>query len=48
MKLYPKKFIEAALADGPGGIHIVLKGTHPNGVKFICIGYRYCVAAAYT
>ena len=39
--LFPKEFISDALEGGPGGVHIVLKGTHPNGVKLIAIGYRY-------
>ena len=39
--LYPKEFIEDALKDSPGGVHIVLKGRHPNGHNLIAIGYRY-------
>ena len=39
--LYPKKFIEATLADCPGGCHIVLEGTHPSGQQLIAMGYRY-------
>jgi hypothetical protein len=25
----------------PGGVHIVLKGTAPNGIELIALGYRY-------
>ena len=39
--LYPKKFIESALHGAPGGVHIVLEDTHPNGQKLVAIGYRY-------
>ena len=39
--LYPKKFIEDALTDAPGGVSIVLAGTAPNEQKLIAIGYRY-------
>ncbi len=38
--LFPKKFIKDALADAPGGVHIVLQGTYQN-VPLIAIGYRY-------
>lgn len=38
--LYPKKVIEDALKESPGGVHIILKGTlHENTI--IAIGYRY-------
>ena len=39
--LYPKEYIEKVLENSPGGVHIVLKGTAPNGVDLIAIGYRY-------
>jgi hypothetical protein len=39
--LFPKDFLEDALKDAPGGVHIVLKGKAPNGVDLIAIGYRY-------
>ena len=39
--LYPKKFIDDTLKGCPGGVHIVLKETHPNGATLVCIGYRY-------
>ena len=39
--LYPKEYIEKALENAPGGVHIVLKGNAPNGVELIAIGYRY-------
>jgi hypothetical protein len=38
--LFPKKFIESALEDAPGGVWIVLEATH-EGVPLIAIGYRY-------
>ena len=38
--LYPKKVIEDALKESPGGVHIVLKGTlHESTI--LPIGYRY-------
>ncbi|MGH7955225.1 MAG: hypothetical protein ACREOZ_04615, partial [Gloeomargaritales cyanobacterium] len=39
--LFPKKFIEETMKDAPGGTHVVLEGTHPNGTDLIAIGYRY-------
>ena len=39
--LFPKEFIGEALNNMPGGVWIVLKGTHPNGVKLVALGYRY-------
>lgn len=39
--LFPKKYIEEALEDAPGGVSIVLSGVHPNGEKLIAVGYRY-------
>ncbi len=39
--LFPKKFIEDALKDAPGGVKIVLEGIHPSGKKLIAIGYQY-------
>ncbi len=38
--LFPKKFIESALEDAPGGVWIVLEATH-EGVPLIALGYRY-------
>ena len=38
---YPKAFVEDALKDAPGGVHIVLKGRHPNGHTLYAIGYCY-------
>jgi len=34
--LFPKDFLEDALKDAPGGVHIVLKGQAPNGVGSDC------------
>ena len=39
--LYPKVYIKAALNNSPGGVHIVMKGRHPNGHNLIALGYRY-------
>ena len=39
--LFPKSFITDALENAPGGVHIVLKGTAPNGIDLVAIGYRY-------
>jgi hypothetical protein len=39
--LFPKKIIESTLSGMPGGVHIVLEGTHPNGQHLIALGYRY-------
>ena len=39
--LYPKAFVEDTLRGCPGGVHIVLRGRHPNGKILIAIGYQY-------
>ena len=39
--LFPKAYIEEMLKDEPGGVHIVLKGRHPNGQKLVATGYKY-------
>jgi hypothetical protein len=39
--LYPKAFIEDALADAPRGVHIVLEGKASNEIPLRAIGYRY-------
>ena len=39
--LYPKSFIKEALKEAPGGVHIVLKGSAPNGVPLVAVRYRY-------
>ncbi len=39
--LFPKDYVEKALEDMPGGVHIVLKGTAPNGIELLVLGYRY-------
>ena len=39
--LFPKQYVEEALKDTPGGVHIVLKGNHPNGHTLYAIGYCY-------
>jgi hypothetical protein len=39
--LYPKDFIEEAMAGTPGGMKIVMKGKHPNGLPLTSFGYRY-------
>jgi hypothetical protein len=39
--LFPKDFIEEALKEAPGGVHIVLKGTTKDEVNLVAVGYRY-------
>jgi hypothetical protein len=39
--LFLKEYIEEALKDAPGGVHIVLKGTTRDEVNMVAIGYRY-------
>jgi hypothetical protein len=39
--LFPKDFIETALKDAPGGVHIVLEGTTKDEIPLVAIGYRY-------
>ncbi len=39
--LFPKSFITDVLENAPGGVHIALKGTAPNGIDLVAIGYRY-------
>ena len=38
--LFPKGFIEDALLGMPGGVHIVLRGTH-HEIPLVALGYRY-------
>ena len=38
---YPKKFLEAAMKDWPGGSHIVMTATVGNE-KLYAVGYKYC------
>ena len=35
---YPKPFIEKALKNAPGGVSIVLKGTHPMSKLLLLLG----------
>ena len=39
--LYPKQFIEDALADAPRGISIVLAGVAPSKQRMIAVSYHY-------
>ena len=39
--LFPKDFIEEALKEAPGGVHIVLKSTTSDEVNLVAVGYRY-------
>ncbi len=39
--LFSKDFIEDALKDAPGGVHIVLEGTTRDEVSLVAIGYQY-------
>ncbi len=41
-KLYPKKFIEETMEGMPGGVHLILEGTHQHTEeRLIAVGYRY-------
>ncbi len=39
--LFPKEYIEEALKEAPGGVHIVLKGATRDEVNLVTIGYCY-------
>jgi hypothetical protein len=39
--LFPKDFIEKALKDAPGRVHIALEETTKDEVELIALGYRY-------
>jgi len=45
--LFPKAFIEEALKDAPGGMHIILTGTDPRGFPLMAISYRYSSKKTY-
>ncbi len=36
-----KPFIMDALENASGGVHIVMKGTAPNDIDLVAIGYQY-------
>ncbi len=38
---FPKDFIEDALKEAPGGVHILLEGTTQDEVQLVALGYRY-------
>ena len=38
---YPKDFMNEHLGDAPGGVKLVMKGTHPSGVELVATGYKY-------
>jgi hypothetical protein len=38
---FPKDFIEEALKEAPGGVHIILEGTTQDEVTLVTLGYRY-------
>ena len=38
---YPKDFMNEHLKDLPGGVKLVMKGTHPSGGELIATGYKY-------
>jgi len=38
---FPKDFIEEALKEAPGGVHILLEGTTQNEVPLVVLEYRY-------
>ena len=39
--LFPKDFIEEALKEAPGGVHIALEGRTEDEVPLVALGYRY-------
>ena len=39
---YPKAFLEEKMKEWPGGSHLVLETTTPEGVKLFAVGYKYC------
>lgn len=39
--LFPKEYIEEALKDAPGGVHILLEGMTKDEVSLVALGYRY-------
>jgi hypothetical protein len=39
--LFPKAYIENALHDAPGGVHIVLEGITKDEVPLVALGYQY-------
>jgi hypothetical protein len=38
---FPKEYIEEALKDAPGGVHILLEGVTEDEVSLVALGYRY-------
>jgi hypothetical protein len=38
---FPKDYIEGALKDAPGGVHILLERMTQDEVQLIALGYRY-------
>ena len=38
---YPKAFMNEHLGDAPGGVKLVMKGTHPSGINLVATGYKY-------
>ena len=44
--LFPKHFIIDALVGMPGGVHIVLKGTH-HEIPLVALGYRYSTKSTF-
>ncbi len=39
--IFLKDFIEEALKEAPGGVHIALEGTTEDEVPLVALGYRY-------
>jgi hypothetical protein len=39
--LFPKKYIEKALEDAPGGVSFIFTGVHPSGEKIVAVSYWY-------
>jgi hypothetical protein len=44
--LFPKAYVEEALEDAPGGVRVVLKGTAPNNIELIALGYQHSTKTA--
>jgi hypothetical protein len=39
--LYPKEYIEEALKNAPGGVHMLMEGVTKDEIPLVAIGYRY-------
>lgn len=39
--MFPKEYIEGALKDASGGVHILLEGATKDEFLYVALGYRY-------